>query len=204
MTKTIKIILIALAGVMLLAGIMFLIWALMTRPAVIFKPAPAQPAAETTEPLPTGGSVMVPVSTTTQEVSGIPFEVSTSAEAEKQAAKNLCILFAERFGSFSNQGSYENITDLLSVMTPSMRVWAENYVSKNASAAPAEYYGVSTKVVANTFNSYDAAQGNAVMTLDTQRREMRASVEDRIYYQAIRISLKKIDGAWLVDSASWQ
>jgi hypothetical protein len=208
MGRTIKIILIVLIAVIIIAAIMFLIWALIYRPPIIFRTA-EQPITEETEDAgglePATGTVITEVATGTPIITGArPFLVSAPKTIQEQQVKNLSVLFVERFGSFSNQGNYENFYDLMPLMTSSMRTWAEQYIATNPLDPSDPYYGISTKALATKIVSIDIDAGQAEVNIETQRRETKTGEEERTFIQAINLDLIKIDNEWLISSATWQ
>lgn len=114
--------------------------------------------------------------------------------------------FAERFGSYSNQASYENLSDLLGFMTESMQVWArEKIASAKEEPLPTIYKGVTTKALSNTVVSIDEKKGKAEIRVTTQRKELiGSSTNFKVYNQDLVLSFIKEDSVWLVDSAVWK
>jgi len=154
--------------------------------------APLPPLA-----LPSGGTT----------VSAVVPEVG-SAEKLRSDVSRLAAAFAERFGSYSNQGDFENLLDLKSLMTEKMQVWVDNYVaeSKTNQTDNAVYFGVTTKSVSTEIISLDEAGGEARVKVSTQRREASGTMSDnvRVYYQDLELIFKKVGGEWKVDEAAWK
>jgi len=203
MKRGIRIALIALIVVIIIAAIMFIIWALISKPDVIFRQEPTEPIAEEPAELPTTGTGTGGVVVELPEETGGPvIEVSTSEEIERQKVINLSTLFTERFGSFSNQGDYQNIKDVIPLMTASMQEWAQGVIDEDGNSS-AVYAGTSTKVVSTDIQSIDLAGGQAEIDIETQRIETRTGEEDRIYFQTLNIILIKVGNDWLIDFAKW-
>jgi hypothetical protein len=119
--------------------------------------------------------------------------------------KKMGASFAERFGSFSNQSNYENISDLKLFMTESMKVWADDFIAKSQKDYSGIYYGISTTAVSEEVRSFDDSGGTGVILVKTQRRESTGQMSNSaVFYQSLLISYKKVDGAWKVDRAEWQ
>jgi hypothetical protein len=115
--------------------------------------------------------------------------------------------FAERFGSYSNYSNFSNFSDLQIFMTSSMKTWADEYVAGLRAAAKdgEAYYGITTNAVTGKASAYDDKAGTAQITITTSRRESASQgVESSAYNQDIELSLKKVNGEWLVDKAVWQ
>lgn len=203
MNRGIKVTLIAIIVVVIATAIMFIIWALISKPELIFQPAPAEPVAEEPVELPTTGTGTGGIVVELPDEDSEPIiAVSTSEEVEKQKVLNLSKLFTERFGSFSNQGDFENIKDVMPLMTTSMQEWAEGFIDENGDFG-AVYAGTSTKVVSTNIKSIDLGSGRAEIDIETQRIETRTGEEDRIYFQTLNVALIKVGNDWLIDFAKW-
>lgn len=115
--------------------------------------------------------------------------------------------FAERFGSYSNYSNFSNFSDLQIFMTSNMKTWADEYVAGLRAAAKDgdAYYGITTTAITGKASAYDEKAGTAQITISTARREsIGEGSESSAYNQDIAISLKKVNGEWLVDKAVWQ
>lgn len=115
--------------------------------------------------------------------------------------------FAERFGSYSNYSNFSNFSDLQIFMTSSMKTWADSYVEQLRGEAKDNdaYYGITTAAVTGSASEYNESAGTAQVTVNTSRRESTGQGSaSESYNQDIEISLKKVNGEWLVDKAIWQ
>ncbi len=164
-------------------------------------------------------SVSVPINTETSNLTdtngtapsapqpAVQVDIDASGRAQV-AVVQIASAFTERFGSFSNQGvQYRNIRDLQIFMTDSMQEWSERYIAE-FEAKPSDnfiYYGITTKVLSNDILRFDDASGDAEILLKTQRREaIGNTINATIYYQEMRIVMKKENGVWKVDGAYWE
>ncbi|PIS42231.1 MAG: hypothetical protein COT24_04615 [Candidatus Kerfeldbacteria bacterium CG08_land_8_20_14_0_20_40_16] len=130
-------------------------------------------------------------------------EPATTLESSlKTTASN----FTERFGSYSNDSDYENISKLMIYMSESMQKWADHYIKEQqaASLPDAEYYGITTKALSTKTISLDEDKGTAEFTVSTQRRETAGSQEAKVFYQDVTIKFIKESGSWKVNEALWQ
>lgn len=136
-----------------------------------------------------------------------PVEVS-DAEKLRSDLSRLAAAFAERFGSYSNQGNFENILDLKVLMTPKMQGWADDFIagSKASQGNNSVYFGVTTKSVSSNITALDEGIGEATVVVSTQRREASGTMSDnvKIYYQDLELKFKKINDEWKVDEATWK
>lgn len=133
-------------------------------------------------------------------------ETAPASGDDKQTVVAIILPFVERFGTYSSQGQYENLENLLPFMTEEMKVWAQSVVKK-ATSEPAnkQYVGVTTKALAYTILSLREAQGTGEVKVSTQRVEMVGlPTNKKVYTQDILVKLKKEEGVWLVDGAYWQ
>lgn len=144
----------------------------------------------------------------------VPKEGEQPAEAvpaeppdETSSLKRFAMAFAERFGSFSNQTDFVNITDLKSAMTASMAAWADGYLA-DARAAGTDttvYSGTTTRALKADIEAFDENAGTATVRVGTQRRQdASGTAAGEVYYQDIVIELIKVNGEWKADSAEWQ
>lgn len=203
MNRGIKVTLIAIIVVVITAAIMFIIWALISRPDVIFRQGTIEPVAEEPTELPVTGTGTGGVVVELSDDGNEPIiAISTSEQVEKQKVLNFSILFTERFGSFSNQGDYQNIKDVMPLMTTSMQEWAKGFIDDNGDFG-AVYVGTSTKVVSTNIKNIDLGSGRAEIDIETQRIETRTGEEDKVYFQTLNVNLLKVGNDWLIDFAKW-
>jgi hypothetical protein len=123
-------------------------------------------------------------------------------ELEKMASS-----FAERFGSFSNHSSFNNIVDLKVFMTDNMKDWADKFILEKQSSQDfkAAYYGITTIATSEKTLEFDPDKGRAKVLVSTYRREsIGDDSNSSSYEQNIEISFEKKGGVWKIDSAYWQ
>lgn len=125
-------------------------------------------------------------------------------EKEKGFLTKTASAFAERFGSYSNQSNYENLTDLKYFMTTKMKKWVDNKVaSKDYSKSNDIYYGITTRAMKAEIKSLGST--TALINVKTQRQEfVGADMNSKVSYRDISITFKKEGNVWKVDSAYWQ
>lgn len=129
-------------------------------------------------------------------------------EKIKSDLGRLAAAFAERFGSYSNQGNFENIIDLKVLMTEKMQRWADDLVARNSAGRTDNsiYSGVTTKAISTEVPDIGSGAGAVTITVKTQRRETSGSMDgnEKIVYQDLKLSLVKVGDEWKIDAASWQ
>ena len=112
--------------------------------------------------------------------------------------------FAERFGSYSNQGGFTNLEDLQSLMT--LRMQSNLTDAQNTQrGTETGYVGVTTAAISTNITAFDSSFGQATIEVTTQRRETKGTTNNpRVYYQTIILELIQSGDGWKVDEAVWQ
>jgi hypothetical protein len=132
---------------------------------------------------------------------------TTPAEMTKDEVARAATSFAERFGTYSNQANYRNITEAKIFMTARMQNWADSYLAqlRAASSTASVYYGITTRAVSKELNDFDPEGGSAIILVHTRRQEANGSMDNfgKSFNQDITIKLIKSANTWLVDSAVW-
>ena len=116
--------------------------------------------------------------------------------------------FSERFGSYSNQSDYSNLSHLMIFMSEKMKKWAEDFIEKSRiEKGPTDiYYGITTRAVKAEMVKYDEDSGLAEVLVNTRRKEANISSDNQSnsFSQNVSINFIKENGVWKVDSARWQ
>ena len=115
--------------------------------------------------------------------------------------------FAERFGTYSNQSNFGNISSLKIFMSSKMKKWSDNFIKeqKEKNYDVSIYYGITTKVAGSELKEFDDDLGVASILVSTRRREATGTMTNysNIFTQDIWIAFVMENGAWKVDSAYW-
>jgi hypothetical protein len=133
-----------------------------------------------------------------------PLALNSEAQ-EREIIRRLASSFAERFGTFSNQANFENITDLYPVMTSRFRAIQERFVEKTRSQSlPSKgYSGITTQVVLAEVPEIQTFEGRVRVLVKTQREEEKeGKIATR--YQDLELKLENQAGEWKVDEAVWK
>lgn len=206
MSKRLRLILIVLAAAVIIAAVVFLIWSsggqkqsreVGTAPA----PSPETPAVSLPEAVPPSSPGTVVNVNAAPEVPVAPAPVPASAALTRQAAS-----FAERYGSYSNQGNFANLRDLFPLMTSRMKSATERTISEasKSGTGQAEYFGVTTRTVATSVVELDSSGGTAIILVSTQRSTARGAAAPVISYQDVELQMLKVNGEWKFDRATWK
>ena len=189
-----------IVGILLLAVAVVLL--LFFRPkaaAPVEEPAAEQPATNT------GLTSSPSVPTQTFPVNPlVPTVTTPPAPDERLAARQSAEIFAERYGSYSNQGDFQNLKDLLPSMTASFRAKTEALIEANAGQVPpADYQGVTSVKFSSTLGDFDSDAGTATVIVTLQQTKTSAT-STSVVYTTLTVSLKKENGEWKIDVAVWQ
>jgi len=192
--------LILLLGIALAGGIIYVLffYDFNAKPAETPKSQQAvtDNKAASQPPTPTGEKKIIEV-----KAPVVPKEVG------EEDLKQMAGLFAERFGSYSNQSNYRNLRDLEIFMTAKLAAWAEDFIKKQIESKTdtSIYYGISSKAISMTVKEFKAEEGLARIMVGTQRRESLATGANAAGFgQNIEIVFRKQGGIWKVDEANWQ
>jgi len=193
MSRSQKIILITVVVVIILAILIILFWPRLKDQFVGASqtgPIYSSSDASVTAPSGVAGGGAVTVAPT----------VSAATTVEAMARS-----FAERFGSYSNQGNFENLTDLYPFMTDKMRSWADDFIVKNKTQAVTgtEYLGVTTKALSTKI--VEQEKNKIIITVSSSRRESTATkINNKIYMQDLQLVFVRDNDLWKVNEAQWQ
>ncbi len=123
------------------------------------------------------------------------------------ALQRLALLFAERYGSYSNQSNFANLEGLYPFMT-------ERFAQQTQTSVAAErarerdtsvYFGVSTKALTVATIAFQERDGTALFNVTTLRTESVATTRNsRQYQQTLHITFLRSGTLWRVDQAAWE
>lgn len=193
MSRSQKIIIITVAVIIILAILLVLFWPRLKGQFV---------GAPQTGPV--SGSNNVSVTAPSGAAEGGTATV-TPAVSAATTVEAMARSFAERFGSYSNQGNFENLTDLYPFMTAKMQAWAENFIAKNKTqtTAAVEYLGVTTKALSTKIVKQE--KNKIIVTVSASRRESTATqINSKIYMQDLQLVFVKDRDLWKVDEVGWK
>lgn len=189
-------ILIVVVGVLVILGLFY--WLFLRESFT-----PQSPTTKTNVNVVALPPVTLPNSTT---VSATVPEASAE-EKLRSSISRLAAAFAERYGSYSNQGNFDNLLDLESLMTEKMWAETENFIEQSKASAgdSSVYFGITTKAISVNITSIDEGAGTAKITVGTQRRESSGSMADSstIKYEDLELFFLKVNDEWMVDAAKW-
>ena len=148
------------------------------------------------------GSVVVP---TVPEISDsvtngtVTIKEQTTTEAQQNGAKQIAKIFAERYGSYSNENDYQNILEVKEISSVSM--WTELSKLMQNKQNASSYFGVTTRGATMKLTKWsDSAASVTVSTVRAETQNGKTTNKE----QDAKVTLIKIGKEWLVDSFSWQ
>jgi len=189
------IVIIAVAIVILLLAILLFWWLGQRQKAAIQEAANANMGINIPAGLPSAST-------------GLTNQIEPSAQEVNLEAslKAIASTFAERFGSYSNQGNFSNLDDLKDLMSVRMKSAISEYKAKQqASMIGTAYYGITTKAISPQITSFEESLGRAEILVKTQRQEaLGNTINPKVFYQDLKLNLVKTEADWKVDEAEWQ
>lgn len=146
-----------------------------------------------------------PAKTNVEVVTETPTDTAAPAVAvptQPATPTTMSRIFVERFGSYSTDVDYANVTDVLPLVTDRLSAELQDIAEEARKTADDGYYGVSTNVIKITTDT----QTDTTMTLmvKTQREEAFGSPGNTsVRYQDIRVEFVKIGDEWFVERFEW-
>jgi hypothetical protein len=127
---------------------------------------------------------------------------NTAVITDEAAIKEICFIFAERYGSYSNTNSGQNMLDLKVWMAEKMKGEADDYIAAEKNKMVVSYLAFFTKVLAQSVSSLTSQTADCQVS--TQRTERNEAKETASYTQNLLLKFVKEAGAWRVSQAIWQ
>lgn len=120
------------------------------------------------------------------------------------AVRQISMTFAERYGTFSSEGNFVNVTDIYPLVTQRYRQELEKFVARER-AKPAAAFGATTTTVITTTAELTPkdAPTHAKARVSTQRTAEGGGTS-KTYAQILVIELENSSAGWLVDQATWE
>ncbi len=131
---------------------------------------------------------------------------ATTQEQSRDAANQLGIYFAERYGTSSSQADFSNLTESEIFMTADFATRTEAFIASERKklSTPQAYQSIVTKATIVNFSAFDDTAGTATGVVKTKRQTTAVDGKVTSKDQDLAISLKKVNNTWKVDSATWK
>ena len=131
-----------------------------------------------------------------------PLIVEPEPALGSTASRQMAELFAERYGSYSNQGDYENLRDLLPIMTARYRRSTEAFLKTAESRSGQPFEGVTSKKVSAETRNID--DDSAVIAVSLQQERTSGSAAPTVGYRTLRMELQLVGDDWRVAASTWE
>lgn len=157
------------------------------------------------QPLPQPVPVPVEQRETTNTQTPTPTQqIEQENRVRTSSVQTIASLFAERYGSFSTESNFQNLRDVMPLMTANFAAETERQIATTTLGD--DFYGVTTRVQSFVNVQQNEELGTAVVTMETQREEAKGSTQNiSVRYQEITVSFVQDDsGAWKVSGAEWK
>ncbi|HBR80655.1 MAG: hypothetical protein UX09_C0010G0002 [Candidatus Uhrbacteria bacterium GW2011_GWE2_45_35] len=124
-------------------------------------------------------------------------------EIQPSGLESLAKTFSERYGSYSSESDFANLSDVLPLMNSTLRAQTENFIETAKQSG--EYYGVTTRVLSVSIVSLDEENGSASLEISTQREESIGGPENSVVkYQKLFLNYVMEGEVWKVSSTRWE
>lgn len=144
-----------------------------------------------------GGVVTTPPPSTTST------QRSASAEEiAKQQALVTAKTFAERYGSYSTDASYQNLESVFPLVTSGYRNSLQQTITKGRTTSSTGFLGVTTRAMSAKVIGTMSLTAPTIVEVLTQRTTTATSTA--VSYETLSVSLTHSADKWLVASAQWK
>jgi hypothetical protein len=196
--------------IMIVGGILLLILLIIFIVALLSRQAPStEPELFVEEPAAPSTPLVVPAKPAAPEPERPIFEDTPFLQVAPPPATNPGMLatsdvFAERYGSYSNQNAYQNLRDLLPLMTPDFRKETEAKLkAAESSTGTAAYQGVTSVKISSKIVEGSEADRVAKVAVTLQQTKESSSTAPTTSFIVLELKMIKFGEDWLVDQATW-
>lgn len=126
-------------------------------------------------------------------------------KVQEVSAGTVARTFVERIGSYSSESNYQNVDDVLGVVTTSLAAELEADAERAREQSPNNggYYGISTSYIGA--KTVEESETEITLLVQTQREESFGSPgNSEVRYQEMEITLVQEEGQWKVNSYTWK
>jgi hypothetical protein len=151
----------------------------------------------------TDGSTLTAEPTTT-EIKIEPPKL-TDEDISRNEAKNLVLMFAERFGTYSADADFSLLDELQNMMTTKFAGWINQTYKKKMQAeytADSKYKSVTVEALAVNFENFSDSAATAMVSVRSTKKNNGAEPLETA--EKLKIELTKSSDKWLISGAYWQ
>lgn len=120
---------------------------------------------------------------------------------DRQAITSSSRSFTERFGSYSSDTNFENIELSRYLMTDAMSAQADKLITQGQDTST--FFSVESEVTGVTLTDYAEAATGATVEVAVRQKKTVSQQEPVYSNLTARLTLKKIDHSWKIDSFRW-
>lgn len=124
---------------------------------------------------------------------------------EQSAILKIAKFFSERFGTYSNENNFSNLTNLKDYMTGDMQAWTDNFIAQNKDNNKDVYYSLVSQAVSANITEYNEQAKTAKVEAITMQKETSGLPQEVVSKERVlTLDMRKEENAWKVNSAQWQ
>lgn len=132
---------------------------------------------------------------------GTQVHQASTEEMKRNAALKIAQIFAERYGTYSTHGDYDNIKDVQILVTENLWAKLNSQVPATSNGNVGEYRGVTARAVAANITDWrDDAATVEVSILKTESTSTSVVNSN----QNIIVEVVESGDSWLVEDFNWQ
>lgn len=132
---------------------------------------------------------------------------TTLDPSSEAAALRIVRIAVERYGTYSNRNTFENILNVQPFMTDRYKQETDKFIDQYSSTTGPnvtnDFYGITTNVLAVSTVQFSEKQAIQV-SVGTQRSETVGNADARVFNQDAIVNAVYEDGAWKIDAIAWQ
>lgn len=194
MNRKVLIAIVVAAGILLLATLILLVLALR-------QPKPTTNVATDTVTTTTTDTVS-DTTTTTTSTDTAPVETTQPVEQnDRQAITAAARSFTERFGSYSTDTNFENIERSRYLMTQAMEKQADQIIAQGRAADG--FTSVTSEVTSVTLTDFADGATGATVEVAVRQKTTVGQADPTYTNVTARVTLKKVNSGWKIDSFRW-
>ncbi|MFA6475563.1 MAG: hypothetical protein WCV88_05195 [Patescibacteria group bacterium] len=126
---------------------------------------------------------------------------TTIVRDDRQALASAATSFTERYGSYSTDTGFENIERSRYLMTPDMEKQADQLLKVGRTSDT--FNSVTSQVTSIKYTDYSAGATGATLELSVRQTNQVGQGSIDYSNKTARVTLKKTDKEWLIDSFRW-
>ncbi len=172
-------------------------------------PSVGSASGTATQPATPGGtqsSAVAPSASASPSVAGsiVAIDATASDSEIRDTLAPTGKMIAERFGTYSSQNGFANLSALRPFMTSSLAEWLDGYIAKESKkrTGTPTYTATTTVALRAKVAALDRAAGTSTVVVETSRTDTGAGPK-KTYAQNFEVKFKRESDAWKIDNVRW-